>query len=115
MSGLIIVRVGAVISYLRIGEDHDLPGIRGISKNFLVAGEGGIKNDFPVTFAFRAVAFTAEDPAIFQRKNSLHCISGEWILSILASATGSWNIHCLWISGENYRAARFFCGSDAGW
>src|SRR5205085_1805404 len=77
MSGLIIVRVGAVISYLRIGEDHDLPGIRGISKNFLVAGDGGIKNDFPVTFAFRAVAFTAEDPAIFQRKNSLHCISGE--------------------------------------
>src|SRR5947208_14941864 len=92
MSGLIVVRVGAVISYLRIGEDDNLSGIRGIGKDFLVTGDGGIKNDFPVTFAFRAMAFTAEDPAIFQRKNSLHCISEgvDFIdFSISAAAAGT--------------------------
>src|SRR5436305_14950456 len=51
MSGLIVVRVGAVIAYLRIGEDDDMSGLRGIGKDFVVPGVGGIKNDFPVTLA----------------------------------------------------------------
>src|SRR5262249_60607939 len=52
-------------------------------EDFLVASERGIKNNFPVTFAFRAVASAAEDPSIFQRKDSLHCCSRGWILRIL--------------------------------
>src|SRR5215471_13804220 len=81
--GLIVVRISAVVAYLRVGEDNNLPGVRRISEDFLVACNGGIKNDFPVTFTFRAVTFTAEDPSIFERKDCLHRISEEWILSIL--------------------------------
>jgi len=31
---------------VRIGETHNLPGVAGVRKNFLVSGEAGIKNDF---------------------------------------------------------------------
>ena len=78
--GLVVVGVGAVVADFGIGENYDLPGVGGIGEDFLVAGDGGVKNNFPVTFAFCTVAFAAEDPAIFQRKDCLHCISGEWIL-----------------------------------
>ena len=67
--GLVIFRSRAVVSDLRIGENYYLPSIGGISKNFLVAGDGSIENDFPVAFALRTVAFAAEDAAIFQRKD----------------------------------------------
>ena len=78
--GFVVVGVGAVIADFRIGEDYDLAGVRRVGEDFLVAGDGGIKNNFPVTFTFCSVAFAAEDSSIFQRKDSLHCISGEWIL-----------------------------------
>ena len=80
MRGLVVVRIGAVIADLRVGQDNDLPGIRRIGENFLVAGDGSIKNDFPVAFAFRAMASAAEDSSIFQRKDCLHRNSEEWIL-----------------------------------
>ena len=82
--GFVVVGVGAVIADFRVGENYDLPSVGGVGENFLVAGDGGIKNNFPVTFTFCSVAFAAEDPSIFQRKDCLHCISGEWILLILS-------------------------------
>ena len=78
--GLVVVGVGAVIPDFGIGENYNLPGVGGIGEDFLVASDGGVKNNFPVTFAFGTVAFAAEDPSIFQRKDCLHCFSGEWIL-----------------------------------
>jgi hypothetical protein len=80
MSGLIVVWVGAIIADLGIGQDNNLPCIRRIGENFLVTGDGSIKNNFPVAFAFRAVTYAAEDSSIFQRKDSLHRNSEEWIL-----------------------------------
>src|SRR5579863_599988 len=80
-----VVGVGAVIADFRVGEDYDLAGVGGVGEDFLVTRDGGIKNNFPVTFTFCSVAFAAEDSTIFQRKDSLHCFSGEWILLILAA------------------------------
>src|SRR5437764_5537006 len=82
--GLVVFRIGAVISDFRIGENNNLAAVRRIGENFLVAGDGSIKNDLAVTFAFCAVAFAAEDAPVFQRKDSLHQCSREWILRILA-------------------------------
>src|SRR5450755_620634 len=81
--GLAIFRIGAVIADFRIGKNYDLAGVRRIGENFLIAGDGSIKNDFAVTLAFCSVAFASEDSAVFQRKNGLHFYSGVWILKIL--------------------------------
>jgi hypothetical protein len=84
MRGFVVIWVGAVISDLGIGQDDNLPRIRRIGKDFLVTGDGSVENDFPVAFAFRAVAYAAENSSIFQRKDSLHRNSEEWILKILS-------------------------------
>src|SRR5271166_4331130 len=81
---LVVLGIRAVISDLGIGENYDLPGVGRIGKDFLIAGDGSIKNDFAVTFAFGAEAFAAEDSTVFQRKDCLHRNSGEWILTILS-------------------------------
>ena len=47
MRGLIVVRIGAVIADLRVGQDNNLSRIRGIGKDFLVTGDGSIENNFP--------------------------------------------------------------------
>ena len=82
--GFVVFWVGAVVADFRIGENDDLTSVGRIGENFLIAGDGSIKNYFPVTFAFGSVAFAAEDSAIFQRKDRLHSCSREWILEILA-------------------------------
>src|SRR5262252_1307074 len=84
MSGLIVLRVGAVIANLGVGQNNNLPRIGRVSENFLVASDGSIKNDFAVAFAFGAVTFASKDAAIFEGKDSLHSCSREWILEILA-------------------------------
>src|SRR5205807_7038592 len=90
----IVFRIGAVISDFRVGENYNLSRVGRISEDFLVAGNRSIKNDFPVAFAFSAVAFAAEDAPIFQRKDCLHSCSREWILSILTRKQKSTK-HCL--------------------
>src|SRR4051794_21447762 len=67
--GLIVFGVGTVISYLWIGENDDLTAIGRVGRDFLIAGDGGVKNYFARTFARGSVAFAAEDPSIFQSKN----------------------------------------------
>src|SRR5690349_22416175 len=56
-SGLVVFRIGAVISDFWIAENYNLATVGRIGENFLVASDGSIKNDLAVTFAFGAVAF----------------------------------------------------------
>ena len=67
--GLIIIHAGSVVADLRIGEDDDLAGIRGIGEDFLVAGEGGVENNFPGPFGEGAKTPTLEDRAVLQGEN----------------------------------------------
>ena len=78
--GFVVVRIGAVIADFGIGQDDDLAGVGRISKDLLIAGDGGVENDLPEALALRAIAFAAEDASILQRQDCLHCFSGEWIL-----------------------------------
>ncbi len=82
---LVIRLVGPVVANLGIRENDDLPGIGRIGGDFLVTGEGGIKNNFTLAFARCAMALAVEDAPVFERKNCLHCLSEEWIQSILAA------------------------------
>src|SRR5277367_364923 len=85
--GFVIFWICAVVSNFGIGQDDDLPGIRWIGENFLVSGNGSIKNDFARALAFSAVAFASEDSAVFECKDRLHCDSWEWISRILAEGS----------------------------
>src|ERR1700677_1165559 len=78
-NSFIVLGIGAVISYFRIGQDDDLPSVRGVCENLLIAGDGSIKNYFARALAFSAVAFASEDSAVFERKDRLHWISWERI------------------------------------
>ena len=89
--GFVVVGVGAVIADLGVGENYDLSSVGRVGENFLIAGDGSIKNDFAVTFAFGAEAFAVEDASVFQRKDCLHRFSGEWILSILSGKTPAYS------------------------
>src|SRR5215472_19367019 len=91
MGGLVVFRIGAVISDFRSGQNNNLSGIGRVGENFLVASDGSIKNDFAVAFAFGAVAFASKDAAIFEGKDSLHSCSRDWILEILAGISLSSN------------------------
>ena len=71
----IVFGVGAVVSDFGVGQDDNLSGVGGVGENFLVAGDGSIKNDFAGALAFRAVAFASEDSAVFECKDCLHCNS----------------------------------------
>ena len=68
--GFVIVAAGAVIADLRVGEDDDLAGIRGIGENFLIAGERGIEDHFARAFGGRTKAAALEDGSVFQGE---HC------------------------------------------
>jgi hypothetical protein len=51
---LFVVKIGADISYVWIGEANNLAGVTWIGENFLVPGEAGIKNDFAAAARNRA-------------------------------------------------------------
>src|SRR5208282_5391533 len=70
--GLAVFGIGAVVSDFGVGQNDDLPGVGGVGENFLVAGNGSIKNDFAGALAFSAVAFASEDSAVFEGKDRLH-------------------------------------------
>src|ERR1700730_9750298 len=76
----VVFGIRSVITDFRIGENDDLASVGRVGENFLIAGDGSIKNYFPVTFAFGSVAFAVEDSSVFQRKDRLHSYSREWIL-----------------------------------
>ena len=82
--GLIVSPIRAVIANLGVGEDDDLPCVRGIGRNFLVSGKRSIENDFALAFARVSMAVPTEDAPVFEREDRLHRLSEEWIQSILA-------------------------------
>src|SRR4029077_3291411 len=87
--GFVVFLVGTVVADLGIGQDNNLPRVGWVRENFLVAGDGSIKNDFAVAFAFGAVAFASEDSPVFQRKDSLHSRSNVWICRILSGISST--------------------------
>src|SRR5207244_11888893 len=109
-----------VIAGFMIWPNHNRAAVRRIGENFLVAGDGSIKDDLAVTFAFGAVAFAAEDAPVFQRKDSLHQCSREWILRILAQVqnrdgrTSADVLHADRIGGVGARATHYSLRASCG-
>ena len=62
----VIVAAGSVVADLRVGEDDDLAGIGRIGEYFLIAGEGGIEDDFAGPLGGRTKTPALEDGAVFQ-------------------------------------------------
>ena len=67
--GLLIFRIRADISNMRIRQADDLPGVAGIGENFLISGEAGIENDFAAAARDRAGRAAVKDAPVFQREN----------------------------------------------
>ena len=63
--------VSAIVADLRVGEDNDLPSVRGICEDFLIAGDRGIENDFAQALGGCAEADTFKDTAVFQGEDCL--------------------------------------------
>jgi len=53
---------------MRIREANNLPGVTGVSENFLVTGEAGIKNDFAAAARDCAGRAAVKYAPVFQRK-----------------------------------------------
>ena len=66
---LFIIKIGADISDVRIGEANDLARVAGIGENFLVTGEAGIKNDFAAAARDGAGCTAVKYTPVFERKN----------------------------------------------
>jgi len=52
---------------VRIRQDDDLPRIRRVGKDFLVAGQRGIENDLACALHRRAERSAAKDAPVFER------------------------------------------------
>ena len=71
---------------MRIGETDDLPSVAGISENFLVTGEAGIKNDFAAAARDRAGRAAVKDAPVFQRECRGSVLNfGQWFLPYFSS------------------------------
>ena len=90
-SRFIVGLIGAVVADLRVGENHDLSGIRRIGEDFLVAGDGGIENDFTCPLDGRTITPALEDGAVFQgedcgiRQDEVPPDGGNFDLTTLAN------------------------------
>ena len=62
--GLDVLIIGADIADMRKGEGDDLPGIRRIGQDLLIAGHGGVEADFADRYAGRARAIALDDSAV---------------------------------------------------
>jgi hypothetical protein len=66
---------------VRIGQTYDLPGVAGVSENFLVSGEAGIENDFAAAARNRACCAAVKDAPVFQREYRGSVLNfGQWVL-----------------------------------
>jgi len=66
---LVIIAIGADISYVRIREADNLAGIAGIGENFLVTSEAGIENDFAAAARASACRTAVKDSSVLEREN----------------------------------------------
>jgi hypothetical protein len=64
-----VVKIGADIADVRIGEADDLPGVTGIGENFLVTGEAGIENDFAAAARDGAGSAAVKEAPVFQSES----------------------------------------------
>jgi hypothetical protein len=62
----VVLRAGAIVADLRVGEDHNLAGIRWIGEDFLISGEGGIEDNLAGSLSGRTKTPALEDSAVFQ-------------------------------------------------
>ena len=69
MRRFLIVKVGAHISDVRIGQANNLACVTWVGENFLVSGEAGIKNDFAAPARNRAGRAAIKYAPVFQRKS----------------------------------------------
>ena len=64
--GLVVRGTGSVVADLGIGQDHDLPGIRGIGEDFLISRESGIEDNFAASLGGRTKTPALEDVPVLQ-------------------------------------------------
>ena len=66
---------------MRISQADDLPGVAGVSENFLVSGEAGIENDFTAAARDRARCAAVKDAPVFQRERRRSVLNfDQWVL-----------------------------------
>ena len=63
-----------IVPNVRIGQHHDLPRVRGIGEDLLVAGQRCIEDDFARGLDRRAEASSAKGAPVLKRQNCLHCL-----------------------------------------
>ena len=64
--GFIIAGIGADIADVRIGQGDDLPAIRRVAEDFLIAGDRSVKNYFALGVTISADGFAPKQAAVFQ-------------------------------------------------
>jgi hypothetical protein len=66
---------------VRIGQTDDLPGVAGVSENFLITGKAGIENDFAAAARDCACGAAVKDAPVFQREDRGSVLNfGQWVL-----------------------------------
>ena len=69
LRGLQVLGRGAGVADVRIGQRDDLARVGRVGEDFLVAGDGGIENDFACGVAGGANRLAAEDGPVRQRQH----------------------------------------------
>jgi hypothetical protein len=79
--GFLVLGIRADISDVGIRQTNNLPRVTRVRKNFLVAGETRIENDFAAAPRNRSGGAPMKNAPVFERKYSLPCLSfRQWIL-----------------------------------
>jgi hypothetical protein len=71
---LFVVRICPYVSYVRICQADDLPGVTWIGENFLIAGKAGVENDFAATAGTSARRAAVKDAPILEREYRATCL-----------------------------------------
>ncbi len=89
MRSLFIIEIRAHVADMGIREAHNLPGITGVRKNFLVSGEAGIKNNFAAAARDSAGRAAVKYAPVFERENGRSGLNvRQWILRLTSFVIG---------------------------
>ena len=78
-----VVEISPDISNVRIGKADDLPGIAGVSENFLVTGEAGIENNFAAAARDCARGAAVKNPPVFEGESGGSVLNfGQFVLPV---------------------------------
>jgi hypothetical protein len=64
LPGFLVVVICANVADVGVCQAHDLPRVTWIGENFLITGEGGIKNDFAATAGPSSRRATVKDSSV---------------------------------------------------